>query len=179
MRLGRGRSCPRKDRARQKPEMADSLSAIEAVFKQESGRIIATLIRISGSFDRAEEAMQDAFASALVSWPKQGIPDNAGAWITAAAHRKLIDYARREQTRRDKEDELIYETESKGLTEEPSLDTMSMSFPDDRLRLIFTCCHPALNPEAQVALTLRTLGGLTTPEIARAFLLPEPTLAQR
>jgi RNA polymerase sigma-70 factor (ECF subfamily) len=159
--------------------MADSLSAIEAVFKQESGRIIATLIRLSGSFDRAEEAMQDAFASALVSWPKKGIPNNPGAWITAAAHRKLIDYARREQTRRDKEDALIYETESKGFAEEASLDTTPMSFPDDRLRLIFTCCHPALNPDAQVALTLRTLGGLATPEIARAFLVPEATLAQR
>jgi RNA polymerase sigma-70 factor (ECF subfamily) len=159
--------------------MADSLSAIEAVFKQESGRIIATLIRVSGSFDRAEEAMQDAFASALASWPKKGIPNNPGAWITAAAHRKLIDYARREQTRRDKEDALIYETESKGFAEEASLDTTSMNFPDDRLRLIFTCCHPALNSEAQVALTLRTLGGLATPEIARAFLVPEATLAQR
>src|SRR5262249_21051186 len=145
--------------------MIDSLSAVEAVFKQESGRIIATLIRISGSFDRAEEAMQDAFASAIVSWPKKGIPDNPAAWITAAAHRKLIDYARREQTRRDKEEALIYETESKAFTEEASLnaslnaslsasvDATSMSFPDDRLRLIFTCCHPALNPEAQVALT--------------------------
>ena len=167
--------------------MVDSLSAVESVFKQESGRIIATLIRISGSFDRAEEAMQDAFASAIVSWPKKGIPENPAAWITAAAHRKLIDYARREQTRRDKEDALIYETESKASTEEASLnvsldttlDTMAMSFPDDRLRLIFTCCHPALNPEARVALTLRTLGGLTTPEIARAFLVPEATLAQR
>src|SRR5262249_51991255 len=167
--------------------MVDSLSAVEAVFKQESGRIIATLIRISGSFDRAEEAKQDAFASAIGSWPKKGIPDNPAAWVTATAHRKLIDYARREQTRRDKEDALIYETESKASTEEASLnasldatlDTMAMSFPDDRLRLIFTCCHPALNPEAQIALTLRTLGGLSTPEIAKAFLLPEATLAQR
>src|SRR5262245_62070099 len=159
--------------------MADSLSAIEAVFKQESGRIIATLIRLSGSFDRAEEAMQDAFTSALVSWPKKGIPDNPGAWITAAAHRKLIDYARREQTRRDKQDALLYETESTGFDDQATLDAMSTTFPDDRLRLIFTCCHPALNLQAQVALTLRTLGGLSTPEIARAFLVPEATLAQR
>src|SRR5262249_22023674 len=159
--------------------MADSLSAIEAVFKQESGRIIATLIRLSGSFDRAEEAMQDAFTSALASWPRKGIPDNPGAWITAAAHRKLIDYARREQTRREKQDALLYETESRSFDDETTLDAMSTSFPDDRLRLIFTCCHPALNLQAQVALTLRTLGGLTTPEIARAFLVPEATLAQR
>jgi RNA polymerase sigma-70 factor (ECF subfamily) len=159
--------------------MADLQSAIEAVFKQESGRIIATLIRLSGSFDRAEEAMQDAFASALASWPKKGIPDNPGAWITAAAHRKLIDYARRDQTRRDKHDALLYETESRESNYEPDLDDTSMNFPDDRLRLIFTCCHPALNLEAQVALTLRTLGGLATHEIARAFLVPEATLAQR
>src|SRR5499427_8462163 len=159
--------------------MVDSLSAMEAVFKQESGRIIATLIRLSGSFDRAEEAMQDAFTSALISWPKKGIPDNPGAWITAAAHRKLIDYARREQTRRDKQEALLYEAESRGFDEETTLDAMLTSFPDDRLRLIFTCCHPALNPQAQIALTLRTLGGLTTPEIARAFLVPEATLAQR
>jgi RNA polymerase sigma-70 factor (ECF subfamily) len=165
--------------APEKLEMADLQSAVEAVFKQESGRIIATLIRLSGSFDRAEEAMQDAFASALSSWPKKGIPDNPGAWITAAAHRKLIDYARREQTRRDKQDALLYETESRGSNYEPDLDDTSMNFPDDRLRLIFTCCHPALNLEAQVALTLRTLGGLATPEIARAFLVPEGTLAQR
>src|SRR5262249_58443585 len=113
--------------------MADLLTAVEAVFKQESGRIIATLIRVSGSFDRAEEAMQDAFASALASWPKNGIPDNPGAWITAAAHRKLIDYARREQTRREKQDALVYETESRGLDYETDLDAMSTSFPDDRL----------------------------------------------
>src|SRR5215831_18380320 len=104
--------------------MADSLSAVEAVFKQESGRIIATLIRVSGSFDRAEEAMQDAFASALASWPKKGIPDNPGAWITAAAHRKLIDYARRERTRREKQDELLYEIESRGSDDEAPMDTI-------------------------------------------------------
>src|SRR5260370_139526 len=159
--------------------MADARTSVESVFKQESGRIIATLIRLSGSFDRAEEAMQDAFASALVSWPKKGIPDNPAAWITAAAHRKLIDYARREQTRRDKEDALLYETETRGRDDETILGFMSTRFSHGRPRLIFTCCHPALNLEAQVALTLRTLGGLATPEIARAFLVPEPTLAQR
>ena len=158
--------------------MNELRSAIETVFRQESGRIIATLIRLSGSFDLAEEAMQDAFAAALVNWPEKGMPDNPGAWITAAAHRKLIDYARRDRTRRDKENALTYETETVTRTE-PAGESQDMNFPDDRLRLIFTCCHPALNVEAQVGLTLRTLGGLTTPEIARAFLLPEPTLAQR
>jgi len=153
--------------------------AVEAVFRQESGRILASLIRIAGSFELAEDAMQEALTSALLNWPEKGIPDNPGAWITAAAHRKLIDYARRERTRREKQDPLMYESELFSHIDETELDAMPDAYPDDRLRLIFTCCHPAINPEAQVALTLRTLGGLTTPEIARAFLLPEPTLAQR
>ncbi|MDE3178655.1 MAG: RNA polymerase sigma factor [Acidobacteriota bacterium] len=159
--------------------MADLRSVVDAVFRQESGRIIAGLIRVSGSFDLAEEAMQDAFAAALAHWPGKGIPDNPAAWITAAAHRKLIDYARRSRTRRDKAEELLRETQIAGIEEDPLADSAAMTFPDDRLRLIFTCCHPALNAEAQVALTLRTLGGLTTPEIAHAFLVTESTLAQR
>jgi RNA polymerase sigma-70 factor (ECF subfamily) len=159
--------------------MDDLRSAVEIVFRRESGRIIASLIRVSGSFDLAEEAMQDALTTALQRWPAQGVPDNPAAWITAVAHRKLIDYARRASTRRDKEDQLQYEVTPARMDVESFADADDMNFPDDRLRLIFTCCHPALNPEAQVALTLRTLGGLTTPEIARAFLLPEPTLAQR
>ena len=156
--------------------MDDFRGVVEKTFRQESGRIIASLIRISGSFDLAEEAMQDALTAALTRWPTQGIPDNPAAWITTAAHRRLIDYARRARTRREKEEEVLRETERDAAADP---DPCDMSFPDDRLRLIFTCCHPALNSEAQVALTLRTLGGLTTPEIARAFLLPEPTLAQR
>jgi RNA polymerase sigma-70 factor, ECF subfamily len=159
--------------------MADATTVIESVFRQESGRIIATLIRLSGSFDLAEEAMHEAFASALGHWQERGIPENPGAWITAVAHRKLIDYLRRERTKIEKQDVLLYETEMSLHREDVSSDATSMTFPDDRLRLIFTCCHPALNPEAQVALTLRTLGGLTTPEIARAFLVPEATMAQR
>jgi RNA polymerase sigma-70 factor, ECF subfamily len=160
--------------------MTDAKAAAETVFRQQSGRVIATLIRISGSFDLAEEAMQEAFASALARWPETGIPENPAAWITTAAHRKLIDALRRDQTRREKQDPLRYETPRSYQPEhDEALDASSMNYPDDRLRLIFTCCHPALNPEAQVALTLRTLGGLTTPEIARAFLVPEPTLAQR
>lgn len=159
--------------------MDELRSRIDSVFRQESGRIIAHLIGISGSFDLAEEALQDAFAAALTHWPAKGVPENPAGWLTATAHRKLIDYARRQRTRREKEDQLLYETETSIHPEDPPVDADVMSFPDDRLRLIFTCCHPALNTEAQVALTLRTLGGLTTPEIARAFLLPEPTLAQR
>lgn len=163
--------------------MTDAKAAAESIFREQSGRITATLIRISGSFDLAEEALQDAFAAALARWPESGIPDNPAAWITTAAHRKLIDSIRRDRTRREKQEPLRYETPTSyrldDRSTEASLDASSMNYPDDRLRLIFTCCHPAINTEAQVALTLRTLGGLTTPEIARAFLVPEPTLAQR
>jgi RNA polymerase sigma-70 factor (ECF subfamily) len=161
--------------------MTDFRSAVEEVFRRESGRIIAGLIRVSQSFDLAEEAVQDALAAALVDWQRNGLPASPGAWINAVAHRKLIDYARRDQTRRGNQDQLLYETPKSVTPPLPGGDATAeeMSFPDDRLRLIFTCCHPALNTEAQVGLTLRTLGGLTTPEIARAFLLPEPTLAQR
>ncbi len=157
----------------------DTPATIESVFREESGRIIATLIRISGSFDRAEEAMQEAFAAALASWPEKGIPQNPAAWITATAHRRLIDQSRRERTRREKQDSLTYETETVSLPDDSLVEQEMLTLPDDRLRLIFTCCHPALNQEAQIALTLRTLGGLTTAEIAKAFLIPEPTLAQR
>ena len=121
--------------------------------------------------------MQDALAAALTAW-ERGIPDNPAAWITAAAQRKLVDYARRAQTRRAKEDQLLYETATVVRPPEAGGEP-DMCVGDDRLRLMFTCCHPALAGEAQVALTLRTMGGLTTPEIARAFLLPEATLAQR
>ena len=152
--------------------------AIEAVFRREHGRILASLIRICGSFDRAEEALQEAFASAAATWPERGLPVNPGAWLTAAAHRRLIDWSRRERTRRDAETPLAYEIKRNCTTVDEE-DPMAAEYPDDRLRLIFTCCHPALSIEAQVALTLRTLGGLTTPEIARAFLEPEATLAQR
>jgi RNA polymerase sigma-70 factor, ECF subfamily len=156
--------------------MDDHHATVESVFRNESGRIIAGLIRVSHSFDLAEEAMQDAFAAAVVSWRAEGVPANPAAWITATARRKLIDYARREQTRRNNEDQLLYEHV---LRSNASEEEMSRPFEDDRLRLIFTCCHPAINKEAQIALTLRTLGGLTTPEIAHAFLVPESTLAQR
>jgi len=158
--------------------MSDVRSAAESVFRQESGRIIASLIRISGSFDRAEEAMQEAFTSALAFWSAHGIPENPGAWIMTTAHRKLIDAVRKDRTHREARGSLLHEMPAVARPSEPDFDT-PMPFPDDRLRLIFTCCHPAINLEARVALTLRTLGGLSTPEIARAFLIPEATLAQR
>jgi RNA polymerase sigma-70 factor (ECF subfamily) len=159
--------------------MPDVLTIAEGVFREESGRIIAALIRLSGSFDRAEEALQDAFASALTAWPERGVPENPAAWIMTAAHRKLVDAARRDATRRDKSPELAYETKTIAMAQEIPPEANHMTVPDDRLRLMFTCCHPALSAEAQVALTLRTLGGLSTGEIAKAFVQPEPTLAQR
>jgi RNA polymerase sigma-70 factor (ECF subfamily) len=159
--------------------MSQAGETLGQVFRQEYGRIIATLIRLSGSFDLAEDALQEAFASAVARWEKDGTPRNPGAWLTTVAHRKLLDAVRREKTKSDKQPELEYETQRLHSFDEPALVEETVEYPDDRLRLIFTCCHPSLSREAQVALTLRTLGGLTTTEIARAFLLPEPTLAQR
>lgn len=159
--------------------MPHARQILEHVFREEYGRIIATLIRISDSFDLAEEALQEAFASAVATWEKTGTPQNPGAWLTTVAHRKLLDHVRRERTRSDKQPELEYETERLHPDADSSLFVERSEYTDDRLRLIFTCCHPTLNQEAQVALTLRTLGGLATPEIARAFLVPETTLAQR
>lgn len=158
--------------------MDELRATIESVFRRESGRIVASLIRFSHSFDLAEEAMQDAFAAALGHWGAKGIPENPAAWLTAAAQRKLIDYLRRGRTERIHEDHLRYESSTSTRQQDLDLE-MSFAVKDDRLSLIFTCCHPALNKEAQVALTLRTLGGLSTPEIARAFFVPEGTLAQR
>jgi RNA polymerase sigma-70 factor, ECF subfamily len=157
---------------------AEIRAAAEAVFRREHGRIIASLIRLSGSFDRAEEAMQEAFAAAIAYWGPRGIPENPAAWITAAAYRKLIDGERRERKWRAKQGQLAQET-AMGSQDLALPDAALLSMPDDRLSLIFTCCHPALNREAQIALTLHSLGGLSTGEIARAFLVPETTLAQR
>jgi RNA polymerase sigma-70 factor (ECF subfamily) len=159
--------------------MPRASETLEQVFREEYGRIIATLIRLSGSFDLAEESLQEAFASAAANWEKDGAPRNPGAWLTTVAHRKLVDAVRREKTKTDRQAELAYEAERLLPDNEPALLEEAVEYPDDRLRLIFTCCHPSLSREAQVALTLRTLGGLTTTEIARAFLVPEPTLAQR
>jgi RNA polymerase sigma-70 factor, ECF subfamily len=143
--------------------------------------VVATLIRVLGDFDLAEEAVQDAFMRALEVWPTDGVPANPGAWITTTARNRAIDRLRRRRTLVEKTDELEREARveaglDRGTGGEEATDTDGI---DDRLRLIFTCCHPALAPEARVALTLRTLGGLSTPEIARAFLVPEVTLAQR
>src|SRR6516165_3277773 len=113
--------------------MGDLTRVLESVFRQESGRIIATLIRVSGSFDLAEEAMQDAFAAALANWPAQGIPANPPAWITAVAHRKLIDYVRREQTRQVKQSEIAHHTDSALAEHARDVDASEMNFPDDRL----------------------------------------------
>lgn len=159
--------------------MGDAATQTGEVFRRESGRILATLISICGSFDEAEEAMQEAFAAALGSWQQRGIPNNPAAWITTVAHRKLIDQARRRKTWQEKQGPVEQALSAPASSTGVEPDEAAMNFPDERLRLLFTCCHPALNREAQVALTLRTLCGLTTPEIARAFLVPEATLAQR
>jgi RNA polymerase sigma-70 factor, ECF subfamily len=159
--------------------MAQANETLEHVFREEYGRIIATLIRTSGSFDLAEEALQEAFTSAASTWERDGTPRNPGAWLTTVAQRKLLDALRRDKTRTDKQSEIEYEATRLQPFIEPPLLEEPVEYPDDRLRLIFTCCHPSLSREAQVALTLRTLGGLTTTEIAHAFLLPETTLAQR
>jgi RNA polymerase sigma-70 factor (ECF subfamily) len=155
---------------------SDAGGVVEQVFRQESGRAVATLIRVLGDFDRAEEAVQEAFVVALERWPRTGVPDNPGAWITTTARNKALDRLRRERRLAQKQTELVQLMTLE--TGEPDQHDRSR-IVDDRLRLIFTCCHPALSPEARVALTLRTLGGLRTPEIARAFLVPEATMAQR
>jgi len=159
------------------PVVATAIAGVvDRLFRAEHGRAIATLIRVLGDFDLAEDAVQDAFAQAMRVWPERGIPDNPGAWITTTARNRAIDRLRRERTLREKTAQLgaIEALESLGGDE-----TDVSGIPDDRLRLIFTCCHPALRMDARVALTLKTLGGLTTGEIARAFLVPEPTMAQR
>jgi RNA polymerase sigma-70 factor, ECF subfamily len=150
-------------------------AAVDAVYRTDWGRIVATLIRQVGDFDVAEEAAQEAFAAAVDQWPISGVPDVPRAWIIQTARHKAIDRIRRRARFADKLD--AYAAESPQVVEEPDYDPDEI--PDDRLRLIFTCCHPALALEAQVALTLRTLGGLETDEIARAFLVPVATMAQR
>jgi RNA polymerase sigma-70 factor (ECF subfamily) len=154
-------------------------SAVERAFREESGRVLATLIRhLGGDFQLAEDALQDAFAVALATWPRDGEPANPGAWITTAARRKAIDRLRRERAFHDRLPTLHTLMELDRHDEGAESEDES-ALEDDRLRLVFTCCHPALAMDARVALTLRTLGGLTTAEIARAFLVPEPTMAQR
>jgi len=146
--------------------------AIERVFREEYGRAVAVLVRVFGDIDLAEESVQDAFAVAVQRWPSAGTPPSPAGWIITTARNRAIDRLRREASRDDRhaQAQLLHAS-----SEAPQ----EVAVRDDRLRLIFTCCHPALAPSAQVALTLRLLGGLTTTEIARAFLVPEPTMAQR
>ncbi|MGZ5312563.1 MAG: RNA polymerase sigma factor [Solirubrobacterales bacterium] len=151
---------------------------VDRLFRHESGRAVASLIRVLGDFDAAEEAVQEAFVVALERWPRDGTPDNPGAWITRVARNKAIDRLRRERTLQLKK-EILEGLERLAPDSEEIAAGPEAGLPDDRLRLIFTCCHPALRPQARVALTLRTLGGLTTAEIARAFLTTEATMAQR
>jgi RNA polymerase sigma-70 factor, ECF subfamily len=156
--------------------LPDTTTAIDSVYRSDWGRIVAILIRFFGDFDVAEEAAQEAFAAAVEQWPLAGVPEFPRAWIIQTARHKAIDRIRR----RTRFEEKLESQVAAGLiqtVEEPNYDTSEI--PDDRLRLIFTCCHPALAPEAQVALTLRMLGGLETDEIARAFLVPVTTMAQR
>ena len=152
----------------------DSEQEIEALYRSDWGRIVATLIRLVGDFELAEEAVQEAFAAAVDQWRGSGVPEFPRAWIIQTARHKAIDLIRR-QKRFEEKIQAISATATP--FEEPDYDTDEI--PDDRLRLIFTCCHPALAPDSQVALTLRTLGGLETDEIARAFLVPPATMAQR
>ena len=147
------------------------VATLEQVFRDHWGRVLAALIGFLGDFDLAEEAAQEAFAIAAERWPQDGAPANPSAWLVTTARNRAINRIRRDRT-------LAAKTRLLQVPQ-PAEDTMDATFPDERLELIFTCCHPALATEAQVALTLRTLGGLTTGEIARAFLVPEPTMAQR
>ncbi len=152
---------------------SDFDTRLGSIFRQESGRSVATLVRIFGDIDIAEEAVQEAFAIATKRWPATGVPPNPGAWITTTARNRAIDRLRRETTRHGRHVQAALMDEDDKPVEEFS------ALSDDRLRLIFTCCHPALGPNVQIALTLRLLGGLQTPEIARALLVPEATVAQR
>src|SRR5688500_7532885 len=150
--------------------------AVDTVYRSDWGRIVATLIRQFGDFELAEDAAQEAFTAAVDQWRTEGVPESPRAWIIQTAKHKAIDRLRR-QTRLKEKLESSPEFATEPITDAPDLDLAEI--PDDRLRLIFTCCHPALSLEAQVALTLRTLGGLETDEIARAFLVPPTTMAQR
>ena len=150
-------------------------SEVERVFREEYGRAVASLVRFCGDIDLAEEAVQDAFTVAVQRWPTDGLPPSAAGWIITTARRRAIDRLRREATRHDRHVEAVRRLEVCADTDPPEEGAVD----DERLRLIFTCCHPALATSAQVALTLRLVGGLTTGEIARAFMVPEPTLAQR
>jgi RNA polymerase sigma-70 factor (ECF subfamily) len=160
-------------------EPADAVSAAAArAFRDERAIVLATLIRQAGDFQLAEDSVQDAFEAAVTAWRRDGVPANPGAWITTVARRRAVDRLRRDRSVTDRAERLAELTRLDARHEEPSMDDES-TIGDDRLRLIFTCCHPALEMPARVALTLRALGGLTTGEIARAFLVAEPTMGKR
>jgi RNA polymerase sigma-70 factor, ECF subfamily len=148
------------------------VTSLDQVFRDQWGYVLAALIGFLGDFDLAEEAAQDAFAIAAERWPRDGVPSNPGAWLVTTARNRAINRIRRDRT-------LAAKTRLLEVREGAEDSVDDTTFPDERLELLFTCCHPALAIDAQVALTLRTLGGLKTPEIARAFLVPEPTMAQR
>lgn len=150
--------------------------AVAHVFREESGRVLAGLIRILGDFELAEDVLHDALAAALHRWATHGVPNRPGAWLTTVARNRALDRIRRQRTRSEREDEVRMLAEAEAAL---GLLADDVELPDERLRLVFTCCHPALAPHARVALTLSTLGGLSTPEIARAFLTSETTMAQR
>jgi len=151
--------------------------ALEAIVRGEAGLVLASLIARFGDFDLAEDALQDAVAAALERWPRDGVPERPAAWLTVAARRRAVDRLRHAAMRKDKADALRASEELRRA--EQASEEADDDVPDERLRLLFTCCHPALSPEAHVALTLRTLGGLSTEAVARAFLLPVATLAKR
>jgi RNA polymerase sigma-70 factor (ECF subfamily) len=155
-------------------EAKDAREAVDAVYRSESRRIFATLVRVLGDFDVAEEALHDAFRAALEQWPRDGVPANPRVWLVSAGRFKAID-----AMRRGKRFEPLPDDIEKRLAADGAEDGHNETVEDDRLRLIFTCCHPALSPDAQVAMTLREVCGLTTEEVARAFLAPPATLAQR
>ncbi len=156
-----------------------STAAAEAAFREERAAVLATLIRQVGDFQLAEDALQDAFAEAIAGWERDGVPDRPGAWITTTARRRAIDRLRRDRALADRVERLQVLAEREAGADDGGEDAAPSAVADDRLRLIFTCCHPALAMEARIALTLRSLGGLTTGEIARAFLVAEPAMAQR
>lgn len=159
---------------------ADIHRTIDTVWRMESPRLIAGLVRMVRDVGLAEELAQDALVVALERWPNDGVPDNPGAWLMATAKHRAIDRLRRSKLQQRKHEEIAYELESEqNMAESDAIDALDDDIGDDLLRLIFTACHPVLPMEARVALTLRLLGGLTTDEIARAFLMPEPTVAQR
>lgn len=158
--------------------MTLSTDTIEAVFRQESGRILSTLVRVLRDFDRAEEALQEALAQALEQWRVEGIPERPAAWLSTVARRKAIDALRQDRSRQDREQLSLGGTPPTEALEE-LVKRMDSSIEDDRLRMIFTCCHPSLATEVQVALTLNALGGLRGDEIARAFLVPATAMRQR